>query len=247
MSDKDDDIIPGQSWIMCNICCRSASTSPPHIIFYLTKCGHIFCSKCLVSVASSQDMARICLYCKKEITLCRISRDMPQTAQTYFRCPRELLAESMVEVMQVIKFQAMHAACLVKRFNVMRISYEKLRQYCYDILQKKTALERELMKQVGFSQQNKRLVDDMSAPLLERSTSVMDLCPRRNIETSKKFLATENLSKSGTELSTIENSACLLAESVFILKNSDIKVTDVAKISVENPAASRISHTSPSA
>lgn len=39
--------------------------------------------------------------------------------QTYFRCPREILAESIVEIMQVIRFQTMHAACLMKRFNVM--------------------------------------------------------------------------------------------------------------------------------
>lgn len=39
--------------------------------------------------------------------------------QMYFRCPREILAEAMVEIMQVIKFQTMHATYLVKRFNIM--------------------------------------------------------------------------------------------------------------------------------
>ncbi|VDP25207.1 unnamed protein product [Onchocerca flexuosa] len=144
----EDDIIPGQSWIACNMCCRSASISPSRIAFYLTRCGHIFCNKCLI------DTTRICLYCKKKITICKISRNMPQKVRTYFRCPRELLAESMVEIMQVIRFQTMHAACLAKRFNIMRTNYEKLRRFCCEILQKKTTLERELMNKVGLSDHN---------------------------------------------------------------------------------------------
>ncbi|KAL3993554.1 zinc-RING finger domain family protein [Acanthocheilonema viteae] len=231
MSDGDD-VIPGQNWIMCNICCRSASTSPSRIAFYLTKCGHIFCGKCLIGIASSRDMARACLYCKKKITICRISRDMPQMVQTYFRCPKELLAESMVEIMQVIRFQTMHAACLVKRFNTMRINYEKLRRFCCEILHKKIILERELMNKVELQQHNNTSVDSMTIPVSRSTTATKNLHSIRNVETPKTSVTSESISKSGTESSIIGNSTCYLNESV---------VVDMAKISIENSVALRMS------
>ncbi|CAG9531855.1 unnamed protein product [Cercopithifilaria johnstoni] len=233
---NEDNVIPGQSWIMCNMCCRPASTSSSRVSFYLTKCGHIFCNKCLIT--SSRDVTRICMYCKKKITICRISRDMPQTVQTYFRCPRELLAESMVEIMQVIRFQTMHAAYLVKRFNMMRINYEKLRRFCFEVLHKKKALERELMSKVGLSQHSNISADDMNTPVLRSVTSSKSLHLVRNVGTSKTSVASENISKSGMESLIIENSTCSLNESMIV---------DMAKISVENSVVLRMSHENPSA
>ncbi|EFO24625.2 hypothetical protein LOAG_03863 [Loa loa] len=232
MSDEND-ILPGQKWIMCNICCRSASISSSRVKFYLTKCGHIFCSKCLISIGSSRDGARVCLYCKEKITICKISRDMPEAVQTYFRCPRELLTESMVEIMQVIKFQTMHAAYLVKRFNIMQNNYEKLRRFCCEILHKKTVLERQLMGKVKLPQHNNISVNDMSTPILRSTTSAKNLHSMRNVGTSKTSVTSESISKSGTESSVIENSTCSLNESV---------VVDMAEISVKNSVVPRTSH-----
>ncbi|KAK6102756.1 zinc-RING finger domain family protein [Brugia pahangi] len=209
MSDNDD-AIPGQRWIMCNVCCRSASISSPNIAFFLTKCGHIFCNKCLIGIASSQDVAHVCLYCKKKITICKISRDMPETVRSYFRCPRELLTDSMVEVMQVIKFQTMHAAYLMKRFNIMRTNYEKLRRFCCEVLHKKTILERELVNKVGLPQHNNISVNGMNTPLLQLNTSAEKLRSMHNMEASKTSIISESISKSGTESSIIENSTCSL-------------------------------------
>ncbi|KAM3719971.1 N-acetyl-D-glucosamine kinase [Dirofilaria immitis] len=222
---EDGDVIPGQSWIMCNMCFRSASISLSHIVFYLTKCGHIFCDKCLIGIASFQDMACTCLYCKKKVTVCRISRHMPQTVQTYFRCPRELLIESMVEIMQVIRFQTTHAACLVKRFSLMQTNYEKLRRFCCKILDEKATLERELASKVGLSKHN-NTANNMSTPLLPPVTSAKNLHSTQNIETPKTPVTSENVSKSGTESSVIENSTSSLSESM---------VTGIAQISVKNP------------
>ncbi|MCP9262222.1 putative RING finger protein 4 [Dirofilaria immitis] len=226
---EDGDVIPGQSWIMCNMCFRSASISLSHIVFYLTKCGHIFCDKCLIGIASFQDMACTCLYCKKKVTVCRISRHMPQTVplpavQTYFRCPRELLIESMVEIMQVIRFQTTHAACLVKRFSLMQTNYEKLRRFCCKILDEKATLERELASKVGLSKHN-NTANNMSTPLLPPVTSAKNLHSTQNIETPKTPVTSENVSKSGTESSVIENSTSSLSESMETPTSREISIS----------------------
>lgn len=54
MSEKDvsTESMPGHNWIMCNACCRRPSPAQADISFYLTKCGHIFCQKCLIGIAT---------------------------------------------------------------------------------------------------------------------------------------------------------------------------------------------------
>ncbi|VDN02659.1 unnamed protein product [Thelazia callipaeda] len=194
-----DDDIPGRDWIMCNICCRAASSSPSCISFYLTKCGHIFCNKCLIGIASFEGTSRKCLYCKKEISICKISRDMPITAQAYLQSPKDLLAESMAEISQVLKFQATHASYLGKRFNSMvklnyvnrgstganRNDYDKLHRFCYEVLRKKTELERELLDKVEPMSENGIINEKKEKPSSIAMTTKNDLHSNQTVDVTE--------------------------------------------------------------
>ncbi|XP_033625596.1 RING finger protein 212B-like [Asterias rubens] len=88
-------------WVHCNTCFHRPGVDPRK--FYLTSCGHIFCSECLNEKTTLQ-----CPVCGNQCTIISLSEKLKPEVEIFFQEPVNILRKQQKQLVQVLEFQASH-------------------------------------------------------------------------------------------------------------------------------------------
>ncbi|CAI2319828.1 unnamed protein product [Caenorhabditis sp. 36 PRJEB53466] len=101
-------------WIHCNNC----GARPNQVKMMLTVCGHVFCRNCTARAKDAQ-----CYLCKKPLKGDEINKNMRPELMELFKDARQVAAELMNELKQMITFQAKQREIFMK-FKSVEIKRE---------------------------------------------------------------------------------------------------------------------------
>ncbi|CAL2029039.1 unnamed protein product [Caenorhabditis brenneri] len=95
-------------WIQCNNC----GAKPNQVKMYLTACGHVFCQNCIEKAKESQ-----CYLCRKPLKVDEINKNMRPDLMELFKDPKQVAADLISELKQVVTFQAKQREIFMKFKN----------------------------------------------------------------------------------------------------------------------------------
>ncbi|TKR93440.1 hypothetical protein L596_007898 [Steinernema carpocapsae] len=114
-------------WFHCNNC--QVKPSPAASKFYLVKCGHVLCIRCLQKAKKACDVASQPLHCiccrKKVLSAEEIGSKMNKRTLRFFKKMEDTMQEMATEMKQIGSFQQMQINMIMKTMNNDKKSGEK--------------------------------------------------------------------------------------------------------------------------
>ncbi|XP_054710996.1 probable E3 SUMO-protein ligase RNF212 [Uloborus diversus] len=125
-------------WVHCNNCFLLPDRDK---CFFLTSCGHIYCSDCEAQCARG-----LCKLCGNQCSSLVLSSSMKPDVQMYFTDPDVLLKKKLREIHQITEFQKNHRARLAAYYRKQNIKFRQMRDDFKKILKSIKDLDSERAK-----------------------------------------------------------------------------------------------------